>query len=70
MNTKAPVPTRHIVGLKSFLPNTHNTTPKVQKRAPQRPTYLFRNDQIALIEATEQPLVEFNITLVTHGSSL
>lgn len=70
MNTNAPAPTRHIVGLNSFLPNKHNTTPKAQNMKPHRPVYLFKNDQMALIEATEQPLVEFTVSLVKQGSEL
>ena len=70
MKTKAAVPTKQIVGLKSFLPNKHKIIPTTMSIAPHNPTYLFRKDQIALIEATEHPLVEFTYILITHGSLL
>jgi hypothetical protein len=52
INTKAAVPTKHIVGLNNFLPNKHRVTPIAIRMAPQSPTYLFKKVQIALIDTT------------------
>ena len=53
--TKARVPTKKIIGLKSFFPKRFITNPKTIKRIAQTYSYLSRNAQIALRETTGHP---------------
>lgn len=61
---------KQMAGLNSFLPRIHSPRPTTINKAPHKPTYLFKNVQRALIEASGHPLVELNYKIVTQGSTL